>query len=365
MQGDNAMKRRTFLASAGTAAAVSTFPAPAIAQGIRELKLVSSLPPRLMMFANLLARSITEASGGRLTVRTFGAGELVGAFEIFDAVSEGIADMYYSNEYYWHDRSPAFSFFTTVPFGLTATEINAWIYGGGGQELWDELSANFNLKPLLTGNTGVQMGGWYNKEITSVESFKGLRMRIPGLGGDVMGRLGAIAVNLPPGDIVPALKSGALDAAEWVGPDQDIRLGLHTAAKFYYYPGAHEPGTAQSLGINKKLWDGLSAAEQWTIENAAAARNCQQPAKMHVQHIESLAVLLEQHGVQLRKFDDRILQAIGKASGEVVAEIGNSDPFTRRVYESLTKFRKTSRRWTDISERAYLNARELDFPYGN
>ncbi len=356
------MKRRIFLASAGATAAAASFPAPAIAQGIRELKLVQSWPSGPT--SDLLARLITDATGGQFKVKAFGAGELVGAFEVFDAVAEGIADIYWSNEYYWQDRSPAFSFFATVPYGLTPDETYAWIYRGGGQELWDELSANFKLKPFLAGISGVQMGGWFGKEMTSIESFKGLRIRMPGLGGEVMRRLGAVVVNLPAGDIVPALKSGALDAAEWIAPYQDFALGLHTAVKYYYYPGFHEPGTALSLGVNGKLWESLSGEERRLIETAMASFNVYFRAHNHVQNIGMLAVLMEKHGVQLRKFDDEILRAFGKTSGEMVAEIGASDPLTRRVYESYMKFRNASLRWTDISERAYLNARALEFPYG-
>ncbi len=356
------MKRRTFLTTTGAVAAASTFPAPAIAQGIRELRLVSSYP--LTPGTKLLVRTITEASGGRLRVKAFPAGKLVDAFEVFDAVREGIADMYYSAEYFWKDRSPAFSFFAGVPFGLTSSEMDAWMHRGGGQKLWDELSAEYNIKPFLAGNTGVQMGGWYKKEITSIDSFKGLRIRIPGLGGEVMRRMGAIPVVVPPGKIFGALRSGALDAAEWVGPSQDFRARLHTAAKFYYYPGFHEPGTANSLGFNKKLWDSLSAEERNPIEIAMAGFLTRYRADIHVQQVEALPILLQEHGVQLRKFDDEILRAFGKVSGEVVAEVGASDPFTRRVYDSFIKFRKASIRWADVSERAYLNARALDFPYG-
>ncbi len=358
------MKRRSFLTAVGTAAAASALPAPAIAQGVRELKLVLSFPkaPQFEQFGNL----VTMASGGRLRVKTLYPGELVGSFEVFDAVSEGVADMYWSTDYYWQDRSPAFNFFTNVPYGLTPLEAYAWIQEGGGQELWDELGANFNIKPLIVANSGNQMGGWFAKEMASIESFKGLRYRIPGLGGAVMQRLGAIVVNLPPGEIVPALKSGALDAAEWVAPANDYRVGLHTTAvKFYYYPGFHEPGAVNSLGVNKTLWDSLSSQEQTLIAAAAAASHVQTNAAGYAQHMKVLPDLLEKHGVKLRKFDDEILRAFGKASGEVVAEVGNSDPFTRRVYDSYMKFRRASRRWSGISERAYLNARELDFPYGD
>ncbi len=356
------MKRRGFLSASAIAAAASTFPAPAIAQGIRELKLVCSFTksPIYERFGSY----VTKASGGRLSVKTFFPGELVGSFEVFDAVSEGMADMYWSTDYYWPDRSLAYNFLTTVPYGLTPAEAYAWIQGGGGQELWDELSANFNIKPLVIANSDVQMGGWFAKEMMSIEGFKGLRYRIPGLGGAVMQRLGAIVVNLPPADIVPAMRSGALDAAEWISPVFDLRLGLHTAAKFYYYPGFHEPGTNNTLGINKKLWDSLNAEEQTLIEIAAAANYALNTARGSVQNMEVLHILLEEHGVQLRKFDDDILRAFGKVSGEVVAEAGASDPFTRRVYDSYMKVREASRKWTNVSVRAYLNARELDFPYG-
>ena len=361
------MDRRTFLTGVGTvAAATSTLSAPAIAKGIRELKMVTAWSkdfPGLSTGAERMARSITEISGGRLQVKVFAAGELVKAFEVFDAVSAGVADMYHSPEYYWMDRSPAFGFFTTVPFGLTASEMNAWVYHGGGQALWDELSAGFNIKPLLCTNTGVQMGGWFAKEITSVNSFKGLRYRMPGLGAEVLRRLGAIVVSLPAGEIVPALKSGALDAAEWVGPWNDLELGLYKVAKFYYYPGWHEPGTANVLGINKKLWDDLSGEDRRLIEAAAAAEISYSLAEFSARNIAALDTLTKDHGVQVRKFDDSILKALGKASGEVVTEVSGNDPLTRRVYESFVKFRKSTIRWSELSDRAYLNARSLKFPF--
>ena len=357
------MKRRTFLAAAGTAAAATSFPAPAIAQGIRELKLVLSWPTNPM--TDLLARLITDATGGRFKVKVFGAGELVGGFEVFDAVSQGVAEMYWSADYYWQDRSPAFNFFTTVPYGLNAYESYAWILEGGGQELWDELSANFNIKPLLAGSSGVQMGGWYNKEMTSIDGFKGLRIRMPGLGGEVVRRLGATTVNLPATEIVPALESGALDAAEWIGPQQDFSFGLHTVGKYYYYPGFHEPGTTLCLGVNRKFWNSLSGAEQKLIETAATAFCTWQRAFNHRRHTNVLPMLIKEHGVKLRKFDDEILRALGKISGEVVAEVGASDAFTRRVYDSYMAFLKASAPWTDITDRAYLNARALGFPQGN
>lgn len=357
------MKRRTFLAAASSTVAASTLSAPAISQGIRELKLVQSWPASVTYANALFARLIAESSDGRMKIKTYSAGELVDAFEVFDAVAEGIADMYHSAEVYWRDRSPAFEFFNTVPFGLTSIEVSAWMQHGGGQELWDELSANFNIKPFLFGNTGVQMGGWYRKEMKSVEEFKGLRIRYPGMGGDVLRRLGATVVLLPPSEIVPAMKSGALDAAEWSGPNYDLASGLHTAASYYYYPGFHDPGNANSLGINRELWNDLSASERSIIATAAETTLSRVTGYELNARMRALPVLLKEHGVQLRKFDDDLLRAFGKISGEVAAEVGNSDPFTRRVYESYMNFRKLSREWVDISERAYLNARDLDFPY--
>jgi TRAP-type mannitol/chloroaromatic compound transport system substrate-binding protein len=267
------MDRRQFVVDAciGVAAAASAFPRPAIAQGMRELKMVTIWPktlPGLQSGAERIAAAITSLSGGRLNVKVFAAGQLVGAFESFDAVSSGLADMYHASEITWAGRSPAFSYFCNVPFGFTPPEINAWIYYGGGQVLWDELSANFGLKPFMCGNTGPQMGGWFTKEITGVESY-----RMPGVGGEVLRRLDAVVVNLPAGEIIASLRSGAIDASEFAGPWVDMALGLNKAAKYYYYPGFHEPGAALSLVVNKKLWDSLGNTDRRVIEAAAAAEN--------------------------------------------------------------------------------------------
>lgn len=364
------MLRRTFLgcAAGASAAGVLTFPAPAIAQGTRHLTLVTSWPkdfPGLGTSAERLAKRINENSGGRINVKMFAADEMVGAFEVFDAVAAGVADMYHSAEYYWVDKSPAFAYFCTVPFGLTANEINSWIYWGGGQALWDELSARYGLKALLAANTGVQMGGWFNKEVISAESFKGLKFRMPGLGGKVLSRLGAVVINVPGGKIVNSLRSGAIDATEWVGPWNDLELGLHTAGKYYYYPGFHEPGTALSLGINKALWDGLAEEERQIIAASAAMENSQSIAFFDAKNSAALEKLVNDHVVEIRKFDDSILEALGRTSGIIMAESAQHDPLTQRVYDNFTKFRKSAIRWSDLSNRAYLNARSLRFRYGN
>ena len=363
------MDRRQFFASAGVgaAAAVSGFPKPAIAQGVRELKMVTIWPktlPGLQSGAERVAEAITSLSGGRLNVKVFAAGQLVGAFESFDAVSSGLADIYHASEITWAGRSPAFSYFCNVPFGFTPPEINAWIYHGGGQALWDELSAGFGLKPFMCGNTGPQMGGWFTKELTGVESYKGLRYRMPGVGGEVLRRLGAVVVNLPGGDIIPALQSGAIDASEFVGPWNDMALGLHKAAKYYYYPGFHEPGSAQSLVINKKLWDSLNSTERNVIETAAAAENNLSLAEFNARNAAALEMLVNDPAIQIRKLDDTILRSLGKLSGEVLAETSRKDDLTRRVYASFVKFRSAAVGWGEISERSFLNARALPFPYG-
>jgi TRAP-type mannitol/chloroaromatic compound transport system substrate-binding protein len=216
----------------------------------------------------------------------------------------------------------------------------------------------------MCGNTGPQMGGWFTKELTSVDSYKGLRYRMPGIGGDVLRRLGAVVVNVPPGEIIASLKSGAIDASEFAGPWVDMAVGLHKAAKYYYYPGFHEPGAVMSLVVNKKLWDGFGSAERGIIETAAAAQNAYSYAEFTANDAIALQQLAADPAIQIRKLDDSILQALGKLSGEVLAETGRKDDLTRRVYESFINFRTAAVRWGDISERAFLNARALPYPFG-
>lgn len=360
-RGDGSFDRRKFLLGGGAAAgAAAAFPTPAISQGIRELKLVTSWPKGLAGLgasAERMGRSITDASGGRLRVKVFGAGEMVSAFEAFDAVSAGVADMYHSAEYYWEAKSPGFSFFAAVPFGFTADEMAAWIHFGGGQQLWDELSAGFGVKGLLSTNTGVQMGGWFTKEVHGPDSYKGLRYRMPGLGGEVLRRLGSVVVALPGGEIIPALKSGAIDASEWVGPWNDLVLGLHKVSKYYYYPGFHEPGTVLSTGVNKKLWDSFSGEDRKMLATVAAAEYTTSLAEFNANNARALRQLADDKSIEIRRFDDALLEALGRASEEVVAEIGHKDPMTRRIYESYIAFRGLSQRWAELAERGFLNAR--------
>lgn len=360
------MDRRRFLAGAGIATgAVASLSAPALSQGIRELKMVTSWPkglPGLQASAERVARAITTATGNRIRVKVFAAGELVKAFEVFDAVSSGLADMYHTCDYYWEKQSPGFNFFTAVPFGFTADEMAAWIHFGGGQALWDELSAGFNVKALLTASTGVQMGGWFTKEVSGPESYTGLRYRMPGLGGEVLRRLGAVVVSLPGGDIAPSLKSGAIDASEWVGPWNDMALGLHKVSKYYYYPGFHEPGTALVTGFNTTVWSSLSAEDRILITSIANAEYTYSLAEFNANNAKALDELVQDKSISIRKFDDSLLQALGKTSTEVLAELAGKDPLTRKIHQSYTEFRNRAARWSELSERGFLNARGLSLP---
>jgi TRAP-type mannitol/chloroaromatic compound transport system substrate-binding protein len=373
LQMSTGIKRRSFLkgtALAGAAAAAtaaSSFPAPAIAQGKRQLRMVTTWPknfPGLGTGAQRVADRITQATDGRIDVKVFAAGELVPPFESFDAVSQGSADMYHAAEYYWQGKSKAFNFFTAVPFGLTATEINAWIYHAGGQALWDELAAGFNLKPLMAGNTGVQWGGWFNKEMNSVEDFKGLKMRIPGLGGEVLRRLGAAAVALPGGEIFQALQAGTIDATEWVGPWNDLAFGFYKVTKYYYWPGFHEPGAMLATAMNKDVWDSLSPSDQSLIASCAAAENDFMYAEFNARNSDALDTLVNEHGVQVRRMPDEMLNAIGAASGDVMAEVAAEGGLTKRIYDSFIDFRKKSIAFNKHSDQAFWEARLLPFKYG-
>ncbi len=358
------MRRRDVLVGAGSlaAGATSTLPAPAIAQAARHLTMVTDWTenmPGLISTSRRLAQTIGEVTRGRIRIEVFPANALVRAFETFDAVSAGIADMYHSYDGYFEKKSPALNFYCGVPFGFTANELFAWVRYGGGQELWDALAGQFNIKPLLFLSTGTQMGGWFNNEITSLDKFKGLRYRMPGLGGEVLRRLGAIVVSLPGGEIAAALKSGAIDASEWVGPWQDMAMGLHKATGYYYYPGFHEPGTAQTLGINKRVWESFDAGDQQLIEACAAGEYAQTLAEFNANNALSLRKLRDEGTVKILKFDDALLKTFHEISTEVVAGAGSGDEVSRRIYASYQRFRASIMDWSDISERAYLNARKL------
>jgi len=366
------MKRRAFIkgaATAGAAGAVAAaaFPTPAISQGIKELKFVTSFPkdfPGLGTSANRVSKRIMDATNGRVHVKLFNAGELVPAFGVFDAVSQGNAEMYFSAEYYFPSKSQAFNFFTAVPYGMTPAEQYAWILYGGGQQLWDDLHGQFGMKPFIGPSTGTQMGGWLNKQITKLDDYKGVKFRMPGLGGEVLRALGVAVVNLPGGEIFPALQSGAIDGSEWVGPWHDMAFGFYKVVKHYHYPGFHEPGTMGSWAINKKFWEGLSNEDQVIIESILQAEVFLQTAEYDGASPPALEKLVNEHGVQLHKFPDELLIELGRISGEVVDQVGNTDATTKKVWDSYRTFRKTAIGWSKIGLQGYMNARALPFQYG-
>ncbi|PID66813.1 MAG: ABC transporter substrate-binding protein [Gammaproteobacteria bacterium] len=357
------MKRRNFLKTAGVAAAATaTTTVQATEDKVYEWKMVTTWPknfPGLGTGANFLAKKINEMTNGQVKVSVYGAGELVPAMESFDAVSNGTVQMGHGAAYYWKGKSEAVQFFSTVPYGLTADEMNSWLYYGGGMELWQELYAIFNLVPAAAGNTGVQMGGWFNKKINSIEDLKGLKMRIPGLGGEVLKRLGGTPVSLPGGEIFTSLQSGAIDATEWVGPYNDMAFGLYKVAKFYYYPGWHEPGTALETFINKSALEALPKYLQGLVLDAARIANQEMFAEYNARNGSALEELVNKHGVQLKKFPDEVLKQLRSVSDAVVAEVAKKDAMTQKVYDSYINFRDKSAKYADIAERAYLNARAL------
>lgn len=358
------IQRRKFLSGAalGGAAAAAAAPlaAPAIAQDRRELTMVTTWPknfPGLGTGAQRLADRITAATDGRITVTLYAAGELVGAFESFDAVAAGNADMWHGASYYWQGKSPGFSFFTAVPFGLTATENDAWLYHAGGQDLWDELGAQFNIKAMPAGNTGVQMGGWFRSEVNSVDDFNGLKFRMPGLGGEVLRKLGSAVQALPGGEIFPALQSGAIDATEWVGPWNDLAFGFFRVAPYYYYPGFHEPGSTLECGINLDVWNSFSDADKALIQACCAAENNIMLAEFNARNGDALNTLITEHDVQLRKFSPEIYAAFAAAAEEVLAEAGETDEMTGRIYQSFIDFRAKAMEWTGLSDQTYADMR--------
>tara|TARA_B100000427_G_scaffold248602_1_gene211702 strand:+ start:401 stop:1501 length:1101 start_codon:yes stop_codon:yes gene_type:complete len=358
------MKRREFLkksavvGAAGVAA--STLAKPALSKGTMEMNIVSTWPrdfPGLGLSAQRLAARIPVLTEGRIQVKYFASGERVGAFDSFDEVASGNSQAYIGADYYWKGKHPGWAYFTAVPFGFTYAEMDAWMKYGGGQELHDELAAGFGIKGMPCGNTGCQMGGWFNKEINSPADFKGLKMRIPGLGGDVLAKLGASTVSLPGSQIYENLVSGAVQATEWVGPYNDYFMKFYEAAKYYYYPGMHEPGSQLHMGMNKKWWDGLSKTDQAIITAACAEENSHQMAETNANNGTYLTKLIRDHGVKLRAFNDDVYDAFGKAAEEVFAEVQAHSPLAKKIHENFVGFRADVGRWMLLADAGYINQR--------
>ena len=323
-------------------------------------RLVTSWPknyPGLGMAPERIADLVEEMSNGQMKITVFGAEEQVPAFGVFDAVSSGSHQMGHSGGYFWKGKVPAAQFFTSVPFGLTADEINAWVNRGGGLELWREIYAPFNIYPIPAGNTGTQMFGWFNKEINSLEDIKGLKMRIPGIGGEVLKEAGGIPVTLPGGELFTALQTGVIDATEWVGPYNDLTFGFHQAAKYYYYPGWHEPGPMLELLINKDAWDSLPTHLQVIIETASKAVNQDMLDEYLAKNNQALTELVNVHGVELRKLPDDVIEEFRKISNKILNDLSEEDEVIAEVYSSYLKFKKDVSAYHEISEDAFIEAR--------
>lgn len=323
-------------------------------------RLVTSWPknyPGLGMAPERIADLVEEMSDGQMKITVYGAEEQVPAFGVFDAVSSGSHQMGHSGGYFWKGKVPAAQFFTSVPFGLTADEINAWVNRGGGLELWREIYAPFNIYPIPAGNTGTQMFGWFNKEINSLEDVKGLKMRIPGIGGEVLKEAGGIPVTLPGGELFTALQTGVIDATEWVGPYNDLTFGFHQAAKYYYYPGWHEPGPMLELLINIDAWNSLPNHLQVIIETATKAVNQDMLDEYLAKNNQALTELVEVHGVELRKLPDDVIEEFREISNKILDDLAKEDETIAKVYESYLNFKNNVSAYHKISEDAFVESR--------
>jgi len=354
------MQRRRFMtAAAAGAAGVVAAPAIARAQASFSWKMTSAYPPGSPFYmagpgsATDLAKRIETMSGGRLKIQVFGAGELIPAMEGFDAASAGTVEMNHANAYFWTGKSFAAQYFTAVPFGLNFQGINGWLYEGGGMPLYQEVYEKFGLVAFPCGNTGVQMTGWFKKPIETVDDFKGLKMRIPGLAGRVYKELGVDVRLLPGGEIFPALERGVIDAAEFVGPYQDRRLGLHKAAKYYYTTGWHESATVSELAINKAAWNKLPADLKAIVENACAACNVISEAWCQATNAEAMEDLIKNHGVIAQPLPDPIVKRLREVNQQILAEAVAKDPMTKKVHDSYMAYKAKFDSWSGYSEAVY------------
>ena len=330
-----------------------------------EWKLVTTWPkglPGLGSAPENFARRVGEMSNGRLTVRAYGAGEVVPPFEVVDAVAHGVAEMGHGAAYYWKGKIPASVFYTAVPFGMTAQEMNGWLHYGGGLELWRELYAPFGVRPFAGGSTGVQMAGWFNRELKSAADLDGLKMRIPGLAGEVFAASGGTAVRLAGGEIYTSMQTGVIDAVEWVGPYNDRTLGLMEVAEYYYYPGWHEPGAMLEFTVNQDAFDQLPQDLQAIVEGAARATNQDMLDEFTARNNQSLTTLLTEHSTKLRPLPDDVLDVLYINAVSALERLKADDPMAQKIAASYEDFLEGVRRYHEISERAYLNARDRVLP---
>ncbi|MFL2546536.1 MAG: TRAP transporter substrate-binding protein [Candidatus Rariloculaceae bacterium] len=364
------MKRREFISgvAAGGAALTACTPRSDVDPGVAasqerfSWKMVTTWPPNfpgLGVGASNLARRLQEMSGGRIEVEVYAAGELVPALEVFDAVSSGSAELGHGGAYYWRGKSEATQFFTTIPFGMSPLETNAWLYYGGGLELWQEVYRPFGLEPFPAGSSGVQMGGWFNRTIDSMEDLRGLKMRLPGLGGEVLKLAGGTPVTLPGSELFTALQTGSIDATEWVGPYNDVAFGLHQAARYYYYPGWHEPGSIMECMVNLEAFNSLPADLQAIVRVACQAANLDMLSEYNARNATALEQLANDDSVEIRAFPDEVLSGLKALTDQVMSDLAARDPLSAKIWESYRDFLTVSRPWQRISEEAYMSTSTL------
>ena len=323
-----------------------------------EWKMVTTWPKNFPIYGvamERLAKRVYEMSAGRLHIKVYGAGELLPAFESLDAVSKGAVEMAHSSAYYWAGRNPALQFFSSIPFGMNAMQMEAWLHKGGGLELWQQAYKPFNVIPIPTGNTGAQMAGWFNREINSADDLQGLKMRIPGLGGHVLNKLGGTAINLPGPDILTAMQTGAVDAAEWVNPYLDLSFGLHKVAKYYYYPGWQEPGTTLESLINYDAFNALPQDLQEILYSAAQTAGTEMWNDYVANNGEALHKIRQMGSIELRRLPQGVLDELRTAATTAAASIAQTSEFAQQVYRSYMDFLEQTRHWLDLSERAYYD----------
>jgi len=365
------MKRRDFLKAAGTAGVAGVAAAglarPAIASGAIEWQMQATWAensPLLWTGAKLVADMITRMSAGRMTVKLFAAGQIAPPLQLLDAVADGALEMGHGYPAYWAGKLPAMQFFSPLPFGVTTQEQNAWFRYGGGQELAEKVYGQLGVKFLPSGNTSVQAAGWFTKEINTLGDYQGLKIRSGGLGAKVLSAVGATPVQLPLGEVPQALQNGSIDGADFVGPMNDMAFGLYKSAKFCYWPGWMEPCGVLDCFINKAAWDKLPDDLKAIVEAANEMANSVVLSEFVAKNAQAYKTLQEEHGVKMAFLSDDVLTALGKASGEVIAQAGKADAQSTEVYESLMKFRKTVMPYTATTELAFIKARMLNFPYG-
>ncbi len=335
-------------------------PAAASSQQTFSWKLVTAWPknyPGLGTAPEKFAQRVNDMSGGRLKITVYGGGELVPALEVFDAVSIGTVEMGHSAAYYWKGKAPALQYFSAVPFGMSAQEMSSWLHHGGGLELYKEVYRPFNIVPMVGGSTGVQMAGWFNKEINSLDDLKGLNIRIPGLAGEIFSRLGASPVTLPASELYTAMQTGVIDAVEWVGPYNDLALGLHEVASYYYYPGWQEPGTMLEFLVHQEDYDALPKDLRAILLAAARATGHDTLDEYTARNNAALNALLQQ-GVQLRRLPQSVLEGLRAASKTVLEELADSDPQVRKVHDAFWAYQKSVSNYHRITEQAFINTRE-------